>query len=548
MSGRPAPLVATTRGYDDVPDDAPPRTMAAALDRLRDRSRGLTFNADTAATYLSFAEVGELTADLAARWAGLGVGPGDRVVLVADDGYEFALLFLSALRAGVIAVPVHPPYRMGQAEQYGAILRRMVTDSAATCCLVGGSLREVVAGAELSLPVHEPADLRAAAPGAIRAPRPEDTAFLQFSSGTTAAPKAVVVSHRALLANAEAIRAGLRAEPADRAVSWLPLYHDMGLVGFLVVPVINQIATWYQSSLRFARSPIGWLRLISTVGATIAYAPNFAYGLLATRATDADVAALDLSAWRVAGCGAEPVQAHTLRAFAERFAPAGFAGHAFLPSYGLAESTLAVTLTPAGSGLRTTRLDGREIVSCGVPVAGTEVRILGPGGERCGPGVEGEICVRGASLADGYHGRPEETARAWADGWLHTGDQGFLRDGHLYVTGRLKDIILVNGINHHPHDIERVAGTVAGIRAGNIAALPVRNGHSEGVRLVLSLARGADGDQVTEQVRRAVRRELGLSVHDILIVRGDLPKTSSGKLRRARTAELLRTGELVVRS
>ncbi|WP_433688061.1 fatty acyl-AMP ligase [Micromonospora carbonacea] len=522
--------------------------MAAALDRLSERSRGLTFSADTTAAYVSFAELGELTADLAARWAGLGVRPGDRVVLVADDEYEFALLFLAALRAGVVAVPVHPPYRMGQAEHYGTILRRVVSDSTATCCIVGGPLREAVTGARLALPVHEPADLRAAAPGAIRAPQPQDTAFLQFSSGTTADPKAVIVSHRALLANAEAIRAGLRAGPEDKAVSWLPLYHDMGLVGFLVVPVINQIATWYQSPLRFARSPIGWLRLISEVGATIAFAPNFAYGLLATRATDADVATLDLSAWRIAGCGAEPVHAHTLRAFAERFAPAGFDEHAILPSYGLAESTLAVTLSPAGRGLRTTRHDDREIVSCGVPVAGTEVRILGPDGDWCDPGVEGEICVRGASLADGYHGKPEETARTWADGWLRTGDQGFLLHGHLYVTGRIKDLILANGTNHHPHDIERVAGTVAGIRPGNIAALPVRNRHSEGVRLVFSLARGADRDRVIEQVRRIVRRELGLSVHDVLIVQGDLPKTSSGKLRRALTAELLRTGELVVRS
>ena len=417
----------------------------------------------------------------------------------------------------------------------------------ATRSRVGG--REVVEAAGPDTPVRGLADLRAAAAGPVRAPEPRDTAFLQFSSGTTAAPKAVVVSHGALWANAEAIRAGLRAGRDDRAVSWLPLYHDMGLVGFLVVPVINEIATWYQSPMRFARAPVAWLRLISEVRATIAYAPNFAYGLLAARATDADVAALDLSAWRVAGCGAEPVHATTLRAFAERWCPAGFDERAFLPSYGLAESTLAVTLTPYGSGLRTLRLDDdREVVSCGVPVAGTEVRILGPDAAWSGPGVEGEICVRGASLADGYHARPDETARAWAGGWLRTGDCGLVRDGHLYVTGRLKDLILVNGINHHPHDIERVAGTVAGIRPGNVAALPVRDGHTEGVRLVFSLARNADRDRVVDEVRRVVRRHLGLSLHDVRVVRGDLPKTSSGKLRRARTAELLRNGELVVRS
>ncbi|MFT7836999.1 fatty acyl-AMP ligase [Saccharothrix sp. BKS2] len=548
-----------------APASEPDTTFADVLAGLDQDGRGLSFTGGDREHRIDFAELGALTCDLAARWAGLGVRRGDRVVLVVADEREFALLFLSALRAGVVAVPVYPPYRIGQLESYPADLRRSRAAVAAVCCVVGAALREFVEGALGGVPVHTPQDLAGAPPGPVHAPRPEDAAFLQFSSGSTGTPKAVTISHRALLANARAIRGVLATDgDHDRAVSWLPMYHDMGLVGFLLVPLLDQVPTWYLPPLRFARDPLSWPRLMSEVGASIAFAPNFAYGLVARRAANADLGALDLSRWRVAGCGAEPVHADTLAAFADRFAGAGFRRTAFMPSYGLAESTLAVALTPRDSGVTTLTADagvlarrGRaapptsagsrvvDLVSCGPPVEGAEVRVVGPAGEPRPDGEEGEIVVRGPSLADGYHGDPEGTARAWRDGWLHTGDHGLLHEGLLYVTGRVKDLIVVNGVNYHPHDIERAASEVPGVRLGNVAALAVRDGDTEGVRLAVATSREVDRDTLATEVRNAVSRRIGLPLRDVVVVRGDLPKTSSGKLRRSRTADLLDEGGLV---
>ncbi len=549
-----------------MPDDlSAARTFADVLDALDVDSRGLTFDADTQPKHLSFAELGTRTAELAARWFGLGVRHGDRVVLVVADEYEFIPLFLSALRAGIVAVPIYPPYRVGQLESYQGNLRRVCAASGAKCCVVSGPLRDLVTRAGLDLAVHAYGDLVAASPRPARRPDPDDLAFLQFSSGSTGPPRAAAISHRALLANVWAIRERLQTDgEADRAVSWLPLYHDMGLVGFLLVPMVDQVPTWYLPPLRFGRDPMSWLRLMSDVGGSIAFAPNFAYGLLTRRATDADIAGLNLSRWRVAGCGAEPVHADTLTAFTARFAAAGFRGAAFMPSYGLAESTLAVALSPRGTGLATLRVDadvlathGRtqapgpdsrrvtDLVSCGPPVAGTEVRVVDLEGRDCAEGMEGELVVRGSSLANGYYADPGTTAQTWQDGWLRTGDYGLLHSGQVYVTGRIKDLIVINGIKYHPQDIERVATEVAGVRLGNVAALAVQDGDTEAVRLAVAVRDGVDPQMLAEQVRRLVSRRLGLVLRDVIVVDGELPKTSSGKLRRSHTTELLETGELV---
>lgn len=543
-------------------------TVADVLARLDQPERGLTFSGDGRPVRLSFARLREITGDAAARWAGLGVHRGDRVVLAVPGEHEFAVAFLSALRAGVVAVPVFPPLRLGHPDAYRRHLADVARLTGAVCCVVNEPVRRilgasVVAGAA----VHDFADLLAAPAATYRPPEPGDLAFLQFSSGSTDAPKAVAVGHRALLATLRATHEGLRIDGArDRAVSWLPLHHDMGLVGFLLTPLIGQLPTWYLPPLRFARDPLSWLRLISRTRATLAFAPNFAYGLLTRRARESDIAGLDLSSWRVAGCGAEPVRPGTVRAFAGRFAPAGLRPSAFLASYGLAEATLPVTLTPCDEGLVTFSADSAvlrargaavppstpdspvtELVSCGVPVAGTTVRIMTEDGRECAEGTEGEIVVRGPGLADGYFADPAATARAFRGGWLHTGDLGLSHGGRLYVTGRLKDLIVINGVNYHPQDIELAASEVPGVRAGNVAALAASGEHTEGVRLAIGASRAVDRNRLAEQVRRAVRQQLGLAVGDVVVVGGDLPKTSSGKIRRAHTAELLDSGELVAR-
>jgi fatty-acyl-CoA synthase len=546
-------------------------TVAEMLSKLDREDRGFTFLGSTDPVLVTFAEIEAVTADLARRWAGLGVQQGDRVVLIVGDEREFILTFLSALRAGVVAVPMFPPFMRGRLDAYYITLRRICELSSAARCLVSQPLVDLLGHAGLECPVSVFEDLVTATPGVVGSPAPDDLAFLQFSSGSTGNPKGAAVTHRALLANSYAIgRHGLRADgEVDRAVSWLPLYHDMGLVGFLIGPLLEQVATWYLPPLRFARDPVSWPRLMSEVGATLTFAPNFAYGLVTRRVTDEVLAKLDLSRWRVAGCGAEPVRADTLRAFADRFASAGFRASSLMPSYGLAEATLAVALTPCDAGITTLTVDADllaaksrvapidvdaenartiELVSCGPPVHGTEVRVLAPAGSVCAEGQEGELVVRGESLAGGYFGDPECSAQIWRDGWLHTGDTGFLYEGQLYVTGRIKDLIVVNGRNHQPQDIEWVASQVPGVRVGNVVALPVPGNDTEGVRVVLEAFQGAMAEDLAQQVRQAVNRRLGLPVHHVVVLpRGGLPKTRSGKLRRSHTASLLDDGLLVGR-
>jgi fatty-acyl-CoA synthase len=547
-------------------------TVAEMLNKLDREDRGLTFLGNLDSVFVTFTDIETVTADLARRWAGLGVQQGDRVVLVLIDEREFAVTFLSALRAGVIAVPMFPPFILGQLDAYLTALRRICQVSGATRCLVSQPLLSLLGNAGLEPPVSIFQDLVTAIPGAVGAPAPADPAFLQFSSGSTGNPKGAVITHRSLLANSYAIgRHGLRLDgEVDRAVSWLPLYHDMGLIGLLITAVLEQVGTWYLPPLQFARDPMSWPRLMSEVGATLSFAPNFAYGLVARRVTDEVLAELDLSRWRVAGCGAEPIRAETLRAFASRFAVTGFRASALMPSYGLSEATLAVSLTPCDAGMTTLTVDadllaaeGRaalidvidvdagnarptELVSCGLPVHGMEVRVLDHAGNICAEGQEGELVVRGESLADGYFGDPEHSAQTWHDGWLHTGDTGLLSGDQLYVTGRIKDLIIVNGRNHQPQDIEWVASQVPGVRIGNVVALPAPGDDTEGVRVVLEAAQGAVAEDLARHVRQAVTRRFGLWVHDVVVLpREGLPKTSSGKLRRSYTASLLDDGLLI---
>ncbi|MGH3974820.1 MAG: AMP-binding protein, partial [Pseudonocardiaceae bacterium] len=291
-------------------------TVAEMLGKLDREDRGLTFLGNHDPVHVTFSELEAVTADLARRWAGLGVQQGDRVVLIVVDEREFVVTFLSALRAGVVAVPMFPPFILGQLDAYYTALRRICQVSGATRCLVSQPPLSLLGNAGLECPVSVFQDLVTAIPGSVGMPAPANPAFLQFSSGSTGDPKGAVITHRSLLANSYAIgRHGLRLDgEVDRAVSWLPLYHDMGLIGLLVTAVLEQVGTWYLPPLRFARDPMSWPRLMSEVGATLSFAPNFGYGLVARRATDEALAELDLSRWRVAGCGAEPVRADTLRA------------------------------------------------------------------------------------------------------------------------------------------------------------------------------------------------------------------------------------------
>ena len=539
----------------------PGDTVGEILATLDREDQGLTFV--EGGGFLSFADLERATRHLAARWGALGPGPGDRVLIVVTDEREFTLALLSGMRAGLVPVPVYPPFAFGGRDTYPAGLRRLAEVADATLCLGGEPVAAEIAAAGLPCPQVALADVAAAPAGPIPVTGPDDCALMQFTSGSTGQPKGVVISHRALVAHSRSLVKALGMDAnTDRGMCWLPLYHDMGLIGKLVGPVLNQTPVWFLSPLRFVKDPVGFLRLMSDIRATVSFGPCFSYGLLARRAGAASLAGLDLSAWRVAGCGAEPVRAGTLRQFAAACAGAGFSPDALAPCYGLAEATLAVCITPPGQGMRTIHVDPQhlaagqvvvvdstagatELVSCGQPMPGATVEISGAQGQPLGEGLVGEITVTADYLADGYFRDAEETSRTWRQGRLHTGDTGFLWDGELYVTGRIKDLIIINGRNHHPHDIEQAAEEVAGVRPGNVVALAMEREGGEAVRIVLEPATQPPAADLAARVALAVQQAAGIPVGDVVVVRkGTLPKTSSGKPRRQHTAALFAAGTL----
>jgi fatty-acyl-CoA synthase len=393
---------------------------------------------------------------------------------------------------------------------------------------------------------------------------PEDLCFLQFTSGSTSKPKGVMVTHANLWANAHAFLGpkGLHRYEDDVAVSWLPLYHDMGLIGFVLATLIFDFQAVLMPTELFARSPRLWLEAIHKYRGTVTYAPNFAYQLLTKRVKPRDLEGLDLSRLRVAGCGAEPIRAQTLKDFAEKLAPAGFRPNVFLPSYGMAEATLAITFHQLGEAMIVDRVDTEamkegvarqaspetqtvsEIVSCGAPFAGHEVKVIGDDGHALPERRVGQVLTRGPSVTRGYFENAEATAQSWQDGWLKTGDLGYFAGGNLYICGRIKDLIIIRGANFYPQDIEWAAGELEGVRRGNVVAFSVVQDEAEALVLVAE-ANSGDAARLRAQIARAVTDELGLApAHVAIVPVGTLPKTSSGKAQRQKTKQMYERGEL----
>ena len=511
---------------------------------------------------------GELIAEadrLARGMHSLGVRRGDRVGLVLHSAQEFIPAFLGCVRAGFIAVPLYPPLTLGQLVSWAEVTGRMLATAGASLLLADPpvaytlrslrdqipSLREVVSISDLpeggELPLGPVSD--------------DQVVFLQFTSGSTAAPRGVRVTHGSLWANAHAIMVdGLNANSDDRGVSWLPLYHDMGLIGFVMSPLVTRTPITFLSTLDFLKRPEVWVRTLSEDRATISFAPNFGYALTARRTESTE--GLDLSAMRVLGCGAEPIQPEAIEGFFERFAGAGLKRTAFLACYGMAETTLAVTFAAMEDQLKVDqlepkaeatdsnvsgihRLDHRvSVVSCGRPLPRHQVSILGADGTRLPERQVGEVFVEGPSVTDGYWEDEEATSRVFVDGGVKTGDLGYLSEGELHVVGRLKDTIIVRGRNYDPTPIEVAAGRVNGVRTGNVAAFSVLGNPTE--RLVVAAEyRNGDPDTIEAEIVRAVQRDVGLTVSEVaLIEAGSLPKTTSGKLQRSATREQYLEGTL----
>lgn len=554
-----------------LPKHVAPTLVEATRALASDTQRGFVFvRPDASERFCSFSDVNAEAERRAKHFASWGLKKGDRLAMVIPDGDEFVLSFLGALFAGIVPVPIFPQLTFKNVSAYHETVSHIAKASDAAFLLTTTttkpyvepivpsvpSLRGIKTVDALAEPMAGALDVRV---------EPTDTAFLQFTSGSTSRPKGVVVTHLNLAHNSEAFMIhGLRKDASfDKGVSWLPLFHDMGLIGFLIGPLFTNIPIVFMPTGNFVRSPRSWLEAIHRHRGTITYAPNFAYGLVAKRLREKDLEGLDLSCLRVAGCGAEPIQAKTLRDFAERCKPAGFDARAFLPSYGMAEATLALTFVPAFTGLRTDIVDSKaltlgkantgasgdesatqELVNCGGVFPGHEIAIVDDQGNRLGDRQVGQIIAKGPSITSGYYQEPELTAAAFKDGWLHTGDLGYMVDGELYVCGRVKDIIIIRGRNFYPSDIEWVAGELPGVRRGNVVAFGTEvNGEEQLV--ICAEGMSSDVQMLEKSIAQAVNAYFSLSVHKVeIIAQGSLPRTSSGKPQRRKTKQLYLEGKL----
>lgn len=518
---------------------------------------------------------GELYRDAKRIAAGLrlqGVAPGEPVALMLPAGIEFLSAFCGVLLAGAVPAPLYPPVRRSALEEHVQRQAAILNNCQATVFITGAEvralspllkglaprLRAVVTAGELRSEENYEQPLR----------RGEDLALLQYTSGSTGDPKGVMLTHGNLLANIRAMGSAVAVRPEeDVFVSWLPLYHDMGLIGAWLGSLYYGLPLVLMSPLSFLARPQRWLQAIHRHRGTLSAGPNFAYELCATKLGDGDLAGLDLSSWRVAFNGAEQVSADTLHRFAARFAPYGFRAKAMAPVYGLAESSVGLAFPPLGRGLlvehvdralfsrdrlavpTTGPADALPFVGCGRALPGHELRVVDDHGQPCENRREGRVQFRGPSSCQGYYRNPEATARLRQGEWLDSGDRGYLVGGEIFITGRVKDIIIRAGHNIYPYELEEAVGKLDGIRKGGVAAFASRNAVSGTERLVIVAETRERRPQVRERlcaaVNEAVTAVIGNPPDEVVLAppRAVL-KTSSGKVRRDATRQRYDRGAL----
>jgi len=508
-------------------------------------------------TFTSWADVFARGAAVAGGLRALGVGPGDTVAVVAPTGPAFFDAFFGASLAGAVPVPLYPPTRLGRLDEYQARTAAMLT--AARVRLVVAEQRtrraldDTVRRAQPELGCIDIGEI--IGPAVVHAARPGDIAMVQFSSGTVVDPKPVALTHANLFANVSAMRTRFIEAGADvsaHGVSWLPLYHDMGLIGSVFIALYHPGSLTLIPPELFVVRPALWLRALSRTHANISAAPNFAYALCTDRVRDEEMEGVDLGDWRVALNGAEPVSAMTLRAFAGRFARWGLRPEALMPVYGLSEATLAVTFSDGRTAFRTARVDrdaladkrvvptddGMEIVSVGRPLPGVEI--------AAPVDAVGPVWVRGASVMAGYLHQPERTAAAIVDGWLDTGDLGFLHDGELYISGRTRDVIILRGRNYAPHEIEQALDAVPDASPACAAAVGHRPEDGDEERLVVFVESREPGPGLAARCREAILRAATIDPALVVVLAGGtLPRTSSGKIRRGDALRRWLDGSLI---
>jgi fatty-acyl-CoA synthase len=513
-----------------------------------------------AADRVEWARLHDDARGMAAALQARGVGPGVHVGLLGPTSRGLVTAIQAVFLAGGTVVALPLPMRLGSIEEFVQQTRQRIANADARVVVIDGDLApfldpppEQAAVVVLHDLVREGGRAGAAAwtsPG----DDPDRLAILQFTSGSTAAPKGVMLPDRCVGANIDAILAGAQITGADRAVSWLPLYHDMGLIGLLMAPMLHGFELVLGAPQDFLARPACWLEWISEFRGTITAGPNFSYALAARALRRAGE--LDLSSWRLALNGAEPVDPSAVEAFCAAAAPFGFDARAAYPVFGMAEATLAVTFPEVGAGMTVDAVDRhtlehdrravapaasapsagvRRLAKLGQPLAGFELRIVDPiNGEVRGEREVGELELRSPSVTPGYYRNAEATAAAFDDGWLRTGDLAYLVDGELVVCGRQKDVIIVGGRNVFPEDVERAAATVEGVRAGNVIAFGSNRRRGRESIVVVAETRADDPHVIHDSVINKVCDAVGVPPVEVVLVRpGTLPKTSSGKLQRS---------------
>lgn len=579
MTEAVSPVVDT--GTELVPtpneDDLPRRfadfpTFSEALDYAARGRRGLNFHdpRGNLSRVYPYSELREDALAAARRFVACGVDKGDRIAMIAETGPEFAALFCGAIYAGAWPVPLPLPTSFGGKDNYIDQLSVQLSSCDPKMLIfpaeIGEMARAAAARQGYEGKAWEDLLLEPAPECTFAEVGSDDICYLQYSSGSTRFPHGVAVTHGALMSNLAAHSHGMQINETDRCVSWLPWYHDMGLVGCLLSLIANQVSADYLKTEDFARRPLAWLDLISrNPGTTCSYSPTFGYDICARRISSQSHVPerFDLSRWRVAGNGADMIRPDVMQSFVNAFASAGFKASAFLPSYGLAEATLAVTIMPPGEGIRVElveeeRLSGRPrdisrparyraIVNCGKPVRDMKVEVRREDGSALGDHQIGKVWCSGPSVMHSYFRDPEATEACLIDGWLDTGDMGYMANGYLFIVGRAKDMIIINGKNHWPQDIEWAVEQLPGFNHGDIAAFSIEMENGEETPAVLVHCRVSDPIKrlaLRDQIRDKVRSITGMNCVVELVPPKSLPRTSSGKLSRAKAKTLYLSGEI----
>jgi fatty-acyl-CoA synthase len=543
------------------------QTLVDAIEAAAKEStpqQGYTFLESSEVNHITFNELWERAKNYAGILQCRGVQKGDRILIVLPTSVEFATIYLGVLLCGaapcVLPAPDNTPLT-------DAVRRVLNVAAQLSAKLLIATVEMVLPEAEVDVPLpqYTVAELQA---GRLHSWQPvalngDDLALIQASSGTTGIPKCVALSHSNVLANLQQIGQRLEIVADDVEVCWLPLFHDMGLIGCFLLVLYWQLHGVFMTPYRFIRRPLTWLKAISDYGGTISPAPNFAFALVERRVTAQELINLDLSTWRAAPCGAEPVDVKTLQKFTERFEASGFQPTSLSPCYGLAEASLCVAMHQPGEPFRYERIarsalakaavalvveetDSNNailICDCGPAVEGTYLRIMDDTGRELPEEQIGSVWVSGPSIMQGYYNAPDETNKVWRAGWLNTGDLGYLRNGHLFITGRSKDLIVIRGHNYQPTDFEWAAAEVSGISKGRVVAFGIYSSEQATEQLYLICERptkiAIQEQELCETIKLHVGRQTGvLPAHVGLVARNTIPKTSSGKLQRARIKSL----------